>query len=340
MLLSGRFKHAFKTALAITMAYAFALWFDWDKPMWAAFAVAFISMPTFEAGLGKGGQRLWGTLIGASMALTLFAVFPQDRWWFMLAQAGWLAFCAFRMSSGRSAYLWFCAGFVCAIITSGGPDPVNAFSLATMRTLETCLGIICFAFVFSLLWPARAGTTEPAAPPAAVEHVDRINQAMRVFLAYCAGFGLVVFVPGFPGSYGFLGMLAPIAMILANTPELPPAKLVLPVAASILFAAPIYLFIMPMLVGFTQLAVVIFLACFIISYTLHKPEMTIARSIGLAFFAVVTGIANEQTYSFLAVANTALMFSIVLLVLYVCTSLDIFRHSSDSKLGAATGETG
>ena len=40
-------------------------------------------------------------------------------------------------------------------VINGGPDPVNAFYIATMRTLETCLGIISFALVFSLLWPSR-----------------------------------------------------------------------------------------------------------------------------------------------------------------------------------------
>ena len=43
MTLSTRFKEAFKTALAMVLAYGIALSMDWEKPMWAAFAVAFIT---------------------------------------------------------------------------------------------------------------------------------------------------------------------------------------------------------------------------------------------------------------------------------------------------------
>jgi uncharacterized membrane protein YccC len=136
--MSARFKLSVKTALALVLAYGLALWFDWDKPMGAACAVALISLPTLEASLGKGGQRLWGTLLAIVVALSLIALFPPDRWLFMGAQAPWLAVCACMVSGGRKACLWFCAGFVSAIISSnGGPDPVSAFSVATMRTLET-----------------------------------------------------------------------------------------------------------------------------------------------------------------------------------------------------------
>jgi len=37
--MSHRFKHSVKTALAITLASGLALWFNWDNPKWAAFAV-------------------------------------------------------------------------------------------------------------------------------------------------------------------------------------------------------------------------------------------------------------------------------------------------------------
>lgn len=327
MALSERFKHSFKTALAVVLAYGFALWFDWDKPMWAAFAVILISMPTLEASLGKGGQRLWGTLLATTVALLLIAAFPQDRWWFMAFQAFWLAFCTYQMSSGRNAYLWFCAGFVSSIITAnGGPHPVDAFSLAAIRTLETSLGIACFTVVFALLWPNRTDpdAQQPAQAPPAVPRAERLNRAGRVLSCYCLGFLLVLYVPAFPGNYSFLGVLAPLSIVLMNSPQIPPEKLVLPVGLSILFASPVYILLLPLLSGFEQLAIVIFLACFTISYTLFKPEQALARTFGLAFFAVVTGISNDQSYSFLSLANTVLMFSMVLLVVYTCSGIQVF----------------
>ncbi len=327
--LSDRFKFSFKLGLAMVMSFGFALWFNWDRPMWAAFAVALISMSTLDESLAKGGQRLWGTLLAVPVSLAFIALFAQERWLFMLSLASWLGFCAYRMSSGRGAYLWFCAGFVTAVITSnGGPDPVNAFSIAVIRTLETCLGIACYALVFSLLWPVRAGDKEPAQQsPAAAQQVfpdlDRLQQATRVFLTYCTGFLLVVYIPDFPGGFGFMGMLAPFAILLCNQPYLPAKKLLKPVAFSILLVVPVYMLVMPLLDGFTQLAPVIFAFTFLISFYFHQPQQQLARTFGLAFFAVVTGISNDQTYSFLAVANTGLMFGLVILLLTLTNYLPV-----------------
>jgi len=44
MTLSSKAKEAIKTALAMTIAYGIALSMDWDKPYWAGFAVAFVSL--------------------------------------------------------------------------------------------------------------------------------------------------------------------------------------------------------------------------------------------------------------------------------------------------------
>jgi hypothetical protein len=43
----------------------------------------------------------------------------------------------------------------------------------------------------------------------------------------------------------------------------------------------------------------------------------LGRAFGLAMFVVIAGISNEQTYSFLSVANTALMFPTVFLIIAV-----------------------
>ena len=45
-MLSIRTKESIKTALAMTIAYGIALSMEWDKPMWAGFAVAFVSLST------------------------------------------------------------------------------------------------------------------------------------------------------------------------------------------------------------------------------------------------------------------------------------------------------
>ena len=55
--LTTRTKEAVKTGLAMAIAYGIALQMDWDRPYWAAFAVAFISLPTAGQSLHKGARR-------------------------------------------------------------------------------------------------------------------------------------------------------------------------------------------------------------------------------------------------------------------------------------------
>ena len=83
-MLSTRFKESFKTALAMTIAYGIALSMDWDRPYWAGFAVAFISLATIGQSLNKAAMRMLGTLVAIVVALTLIALFAQERWVFML----------------------------------------------------------------------------------------------------------------------------------------------------------------------------------------------------------------------------------------------------------------
>ena len=82
--LSTRTKEAIKTGLAMTIAYGIALSMDWEKPYWAGFAVAFISLATTGQSLNKGALRMLGTLVTTVVALILIALFAQDRWLFML----------------------------------------------------------------------------------------------------------------------------------------------------------------------------------------------------------------------------------------------------------------
>ena len=91
--LSDRFKAAFKTALAMVLAYGVALSMDWDHAYWAGFAVAFCTLSTFGESLNKGLLRLSGTLLGSLAAVTLVALFAQDRWLFLIGMSIFSGLC-------------------------------------------------------------------------------------------------------------------------------------------------------------------------------------------------------------------------------------------------------
>jgi hypothetical protein len=74
---------------------------------------------------------------------------------------------------------------------------------------------------------------------------------------------------------------------------------------------------MPHLSGFLGLGLLIFAATFAICYLFATPQQALGRALGLAMFVTIASISNEQTYSFLKVANTALMYALLFLILMI-----------------------
>jgi uncharacterized membrane protein YccC len=159
MTFATKAKEPFKVALAMTIAYGIALQMNWANPYWAGFAVAFVSLATVGQSFNKAAMRMFGTLVGAVVALTLIALFPQERWLFMLSLSVYVGFCTYMMSGTKQQYFWNVSGFVCVLICmTGGADPVNAFEIAILRTEETGLGILVYSLVSILLWPTSSRT--------------------------------------------------------------------------------------------------------------------------------------------------------------------------------------
>jgi hypothetical protein len=76
----------------------------------------------------------------------------------------------------------------------------------------------------------------------------------------------------------------------------------------------LYIFIMPTLSSFIGLGVLIFAATFVICYLFADPRQTLGRAFGLAMFLNIASITNEQSYNFLSVANTAMMFPVIFMI--------------------------
>lgn len=170
MTLSRKAKESLKTALAMVIAYAIALTMDWDKPYWAGYAVAFVSLSSIGQSLNKAALRMAGTLLAVPMAFLLLGLFSQERWLFMLFLSLWVGFCTYMAGGEQRQYFWICAGFICAIIAiDAGPSGENAFAIAVLRSQETGLGILVYGLVASLLWPVRSGA--------------QFNAALKQFLA-------------------------------------------------------------------------------------------------------------------------------------------------------------
>ena len=150
-------KEAIKAALSIVIAICLALWFQWEKPYWAAIAVAVMALnESFAHSINKGHNRLMGTLLGTGYAFFLIAMFSQDRFLFLTFFTLFLGTCIFMSSDEKYGYIFSIGFAVCSIIACmGGFDSQVTFYFAVLRIQETLLGVITFSIVYRLIWPVN-----------------------------------------------------------------------------------------------------------------------------------------------------------------------------------------
>jgi uncharacterized membrane protein YccC len=508
MSLSRTTKESFKTALAMTLAYGIALSMDWDNPLWAGFAVIFVSLSTSGQSFNKSAMRMFGAVVAGAAALTLIALFPQDRWLFMLALSVYVGFCTYMMGGAKYQYFWFSSGYVCIIVAlQAGPDPVNAFGLTVLRVQETALGILVYAVVAALLWrtssvgsfkssvadlqsiqhqlyrsyfslmngsgdPDKAkalhsqeiqqlaqfktlllaadtdsyeirgmrqqwrrhqsqlfelstvmerwhdsfttvetldyqrlmlnltdfdheleqrfadilrmldgnapehrpqaielqlsthaldklspfqksallalqtnllqlerltrsllmntteikGFNQGGVAPMHVMHwtaggsafdIERLASVLQVMASLWLAYLLYIYVYDIPGGIGVVIFSGVLAMPIATNSTMHASSMVMPFMGSILLCGILYAVVMPQLSSFIGLGTMIFVVTFIICYIFSSPKKILARASALSIFVTITGIDNQQTYNILSIFDTALMFALMFVVLFI-----------------------
>ncbi|MDE1211887.1 FUSC family protein [Vibrio aestuarianus] len=160
-MLSSSTKEAIKVALSMVLAIGLAIWFQWEKPYWAALAVFSMAMTeSFSHSVLKGHNRILGTVIGIGYALFLVMLFSQDRFLFLFFYGLFMTLCLFMATDSRRGYIFTMAFSVCSIIAwTGGFDSQNTVNTALLRIQETVLGVVTFIVVFRLLWPVSSEQT-------------------------------------------------------------------------------------------------------------------------------------------------------------------------------------
>jgi uncharacterized membrane protein YccC len=516
MALSPRFKFALKTALAVVIAYAIALYMDWDKPIWAGWTAASLSLDVTGQSIQKGLNRTAGAVAGAIAGFILLGFFIQERWLFFLFFSLWLAVCTyFSFGSERYNYFWQQAGFFTVVVgLDSAFNPANAFTIAIERTQGAGTGLLVYLLVDLLLWPANSrsslektgrqltaslkalfadsmarllgrpysgpvaspgaqlaemqrrfdnlldsaeldswevnamrpawrrcraqvadlrdtlerwqqdfdelqaldlvnlvpglpafgaeietrlteiermfGGEPPARSPATVKlesdeqvrktlthfdraalsgcrhlltHLeavtrdlfatvsairgqkhhraaagsrrstarltvdrDRLGQALRVAASAWLAFFVVIYVPGVPGELAALGIIIRIVVADTKFAWIPVQALIQPTFAAILVAFPIYVFLMPMLSSYAQLAVLLFAFIFAVEYVFHQPKKMLWRILFAFLFLLLANLTNVQAYSFLHFANTALQWSLLFVLLSLTEYLPVSQQ--------------
>ena len=516
MVLSPRFKHAFKTALAVLIAYAIALYMDWDKPIWAGWTAASVSLDMTGQSIQKGLNRIAGAVVGSIAGFILLGFFIQDRWLFFMFFSLYVAVCVyFSFGSERYNYLWQQAGFFAVVVgLDSAFSPASAFDIAIERTQGAGTGLLVYMLVTLLLWPTNSrsslenasrqltaslkqlfvnsmarllGRSGPGSGPAPGDRLaemqqrldrlleaaevdswevnamrpawrrsraqiadlrdtlerwqqdfnelqdldlvhlvpnlpafgaeietrlteiermfggdpptrqpspmklesdeqvrktlahfdraalsvsrdrlthmetvtrdlfttvsairgferheaaggfrrsgarftldrDRLGQALRVAGSAWLAFLVIIYVPDVPGELATLGIITRIVVADTKFAWIPVQSLIQPTFAAILVAFPIYVFLMPTLSSFAELAVLLFVFVFLVDYKFHNPKQELWRILFLFLFMLLANLTNVQTYSFLHFVNTALQWSLLFLLLSLTEYLPVSQQ--------------
>ena len=149
---------------------------------------------------------------------------------------------------------------------------------------------------------------------------DRVIASIRVIITIWIAYIIWITVR-IPGDTGFPMMAGVLAMALSTTPFMSPSLLIKPAIYGSTIGSVLYIFIMPKLSGFFELGVMIFIAVFSICYIFRNPKYTICKTVGLVLLVVLTSVTNIQSYNFLSVADTVVMFALVITLLLLTAHL-------------------
>jgi hypothetical protein len=192
-------------------------------------------------------------------------------------------------------------------------------------------------------------------PPVSIPHKEEephggiaIMSAVRIVVHLWIAFLIWVYVDP-PGHATFvqlsvtLGMATLMVGVSAST-------MVLPFTVASACVGVLYVFVMPQLSGYTELALLLFGWTFLTYYLFAQPQQGLARLCAMIVFLSFTGIQNHQTYSFADFANRTasllLSISLILATEYLFTSprpekvflrllARFFRHSEFLMSGLA-----
>ena len=153
--------YTLRTMLAIGIALSTAFALQLQSPMSAVTTVLIVVNPVTGALISKSLWRLFGTLVGAVVAVALMSAFAQAPLLFTVALSLCIGVACIAASLLRyfKAYGAVLAGYTIIIIASSSfAQPLNIFTGALSRVSAVSVGVVSAALVFLLTSLPRPST--------------------------------------------------------------------------------------------------------------------------------------------------------------------------------------
>ena len=156
-----RLAFALRTTLAALLAAYVAFLVNLPQASTSMITVFIVSQPLAGMALSKSFFRVAGTVVGASVAVAMTAVFGQTPELFAFAVSLWIGLCVTASVYLRDApvsYAALLSGYSVAIIAFPAVDnPAGVFQAALDRGSEITVGIACATILSQILFPESAG---------------------------------------------------------------------------------------------------------------------------------------------------------------------------------------
>ncbi len=151
---------------------------------------------------------------------------------------------------------------------------------------------------------------------------EQLIAAVNIMLCLWAAYVIWIFFE-IPGGTSFVSLIAPIGMVLVTVPQMSVMLIASRLLLAVVFGGMLHIFIMPHLSSFVGLGSMLFVTTFAICYLFSAPRQGITRSISLAMFLATIAVSNEQTYSFLSVADSLVNMAMIIMLFAVMANLPV-----------------
>ena len=154
--LSDKLKFAIKASLSMALAYLIPLSQGWAQPGTAATTIMLIAATgSIGDSILKGALRVIGTVIGASIGMTLIGLFPQDRELYLLFASVIVTVLLYFARAYKGDMTVFLLSAVTLLMMFQNGEVDNVFTYGIDKTFMTILGIIIYTFIGIFLWPVN-----------------------------------------------------------------------------------------------------------------------------------------------------------------------------------------
>ena len=158
--LSDKLKFAIKASLSMALAYLIPLSQGWAQPGTAATTIMLIAATgSIGDSILKGALRVIGTVIGASIGMTLIGLFPQDRELYLLFASVIVTVLLYFARAYKGDMTVFLLSAVTLLMMFQNGEVDNVFTYGIDKTFMTILGIIIYTFIGIFLWPVNLKDT-------------------------------------------------------------------------------------------------------------------------------------------------------------------------------------